>query len=294
MPIMQSYATGGIGPGDEGTGAPGGRKTPSSGWTPSVDDPLPPPQDTIVSPDLIGMTPEEMVGAGYAQEGWMGIGGGIGGGIGSRYPIIGGGEGQDNVVEEEQWVDPGMGEYSEYSDQYGQYTDYNTGLQYASLLDHLYYGGENTTGYDDLEGFYKDLAYNLNPDLELDTWNEVWENQESLFSSIDYHKPELYNMNRKSEAQYNNLMNRFMIDNYDPNRKKGQSGMTMGSGLYQDIGREKTLKDYELGAKKIDHDLQLKEHGFYSDIGSSIWDLLATFTDLGGYDPSLDENTGGA
>lgn len=191
----------------------------------------------------------------------------------------GGGLGRSTNPEEEasQWVDPGMDEYSEYTDAYQQYTDYNVGKRYADIIDS---GGS-------LEDFYKDLSYSINPDLGASTWNEVWENQQNLFSSVAYHKPELYNINRQSTAKYNNLMDKFYIDNFDIGRKRGQTGITSGSGLYKDIGKEKMLKDYELASKKIDHDLRLKEHGFYSDIGSTIWDLLARFTDLGGYDPSL-------
>ena len=245
MPLIQSYATGNVGPGDEGQGEVfGNRKAPPG-------TPPPPPTDEEYQEaydefqyDLIGQQIEQGSGTGDFYTG-------------------------DNLEEqvEEQWVDPGMDEYSEWTATQANLSDFNVGRRYADILNS---GGS-------LQDFYKDLTYSLNEDVDFE---DLWNKQEDLFSSVAYNRPQLFNISFANEMSRKNLLDKYNVDQYD--RQRGQTGVRGGSGLYQHIGKEKRLQDYENAAKQIDLDLQLKERGFYSDIGSNIWNLLSRFVDVGG------------
>ena len=177
------------------------------------------------------------------------------------------------------WEDPGYDEYSEYSNQYDEFSDYNVGNTYANLIDEYQQTGESN----DLSSFYERLAYSLNPDLEEDTWDDVWGNQEDVFKNISYYKPDLSQIQLRKNMSLDNLTQQF-YESDTRSRERGQTGLTLGSGLYQDASRETAVKDYDISAERIYNNIQNERRGFYSDIGSDIWSILSSLTELDGFD----------
>ena len=244
MPLIQSYATGNVGPGDEGQGTPFGPGKQPGGTTPT------PPTDEEWQEAYDEFEQNLIEDQFEQQQEWQ------------DYE-----DPQTGTDVEEQWVDPGMDEYSEWTATQANLSDFNVGRRYADILNA---GGT-------LKDFYRDLTYSLNEDVDFE---DLWNKQEDLFSSVAYNRPQLFNISFANEMSRQNLLDKYNVDQYD--RQRGQTGVRGGSGLYQHIGKEKRLQDYENAAKQIDLDLQLKERGFYSDIGSNIWDLLSRFVDVGG------------
>ena len=111
MPLIQSYATGNVGPGDEGQGTPFGPGKQPGGTTPT------PPTDEEWQEAYDEFEQNLIEDQFEQQQEWQ------------DYE-----DPQTGTDVEEQWVDPGMDEYSEWTATQANLSDFNVGRRYADIL----------------------------------------------------------------------------------------------------------------------------------------------------------------
>ena len=163
------------------------------------------------------------------------------------------GDGVDPPTPWDQIDNPDSPDYNPSLD----FSNYNTGLQFSQAYDSFLQTGNQGN----LNTFFDNM---------LEGYNLEGMDMDSLYDSLmntSYFRPDKSRLGREYKSNLKDLNTEYLSQN--TNRKFGQSGLTMGSGLMRN-----NLNEYSSERQGISDEYTVKKRGFFSNIGESFWDII--------------------